>query len=79
MTVQMNEASTLTDGLSTNDTTCILVEISFSFFLYDIARAKQDAFYWGLNKSYNCHIWGKCQHEVREDYHHLFSSLSLVY
>ena len=29
---------TLTDGLSTNDITCTPVEISFSFFLYDIAR-----------------------------------------
>ena len=52
MLASLSELScTLTDGLSTNDTTRILVEISLSFFLYDIARVKQDAFYWGLNKN----------------------------
>ena len=46
MLASLSELScTLTDGLSTNDTTCTLVEISLSFFLHDIARAKQDAFY----------------------------------
>ena len=52
MLASLSELScTLTDGLSTNDTTCTLVEISFSFFMHDIARAKQEAFYWSLNKN----------------------------
>ena len=37
-------ALSVTDGKSTNDTS--VLEIFFSFFLYDIARAKQDSLYW---------------------------------